>query len=67
MSNTKEELSAEQIVEIKANAKVSKLLLHHKKNPMHFNLLKATVSKIEGLSGVEVNVPSEYKSNKVND
>jgi len=66
MSN-RVELTSEQIVKIKANAKVAKLLLHHKNNPMHFNLLKATVSKIEGIAGVEVDVPNEYKNVKAND
>lgn len=60
----KHNLTPEQIIEIKANAKVSQLLLNFKRNSLHFNLLKATVSKIEGLSGVDTNVPSEYKGKR---
>ena len=55
------EYTPQQIVEIKANSKASKLVLAHKKNPIHFNLLKSIIYKIEGMSGVEVKIPNDYK------
>jgi len=57
----------EDIIKIKANAKVSQIILAHKLKPIHFNLMKAVITKIESISGVETSVPSEYKSLKVED
>jgi len=55
-------MDTKQIVEIKANAKASQLILYHKRHPQHFNLLKAVITKIGSMSGVETAVPSDYKN-----
>ena len=58
----KPKLTTDEIVHIKTNAKVAKLVLSHKVNPIHFNLLKSTITKIENMSGIETSVPSDYKN-----
>ena len=54
--------TADEIVEIKANSKSSKLVLGFKRNPKHFNLLKAVITKLESMSGVTTKIPKDYKN-----
>jgi len=57
--------SSKEVFKIKANAKASKLVLAYKvQKSKHFNHLKNVISKIESITGVETDIPSEYKNKK---
>jgi len=64
--NRTEELDKETIKEVKVNAKIASLILKYKRSKSNqFNLLKTTISYIEGLTGVTTDKFNDYKKVEV--